>query len=85
MLIHLRNPLPPPLHLAELFAFVSPALGQIRLCTSKIEAEHWVHSCGGVGEVGLEVRRAGQTTNQSLRATRSVLLTADCLLSAQYC
>lgn len=41
---------------AELHCYVSPVLRQMRLSTSKIEAEQWVGACGGAGWIALEVR-----------------------------
>ena len=42
----------------ELHCYVSPVLRQIRLSTSRIEAEQWVGACGGSGCIALEVRGA---------------------------
>ncbi|EFN53289.1 hypothetical protein CHLNCDRAFT_136932 [Chlorella variabilis] len=39
----------------EVFAFICPITGQMRFTTSKIEAQQWVHACGGTGLVALEV------------------------------
>ncbi|KAI7841185.1 hypothetical protein COHA_005151 [Chlorella ohadii] len=39
----------------ELHCYVSPVLRQIRLSTSRIEAEQWVGACGGSGWIALEM------------------------------
>jgi len=41
---------------AELFCYVSPILGQVRISASKIEAQQGVHATGGAGSIWLQVR-----------------------------
>lgn len=42
-------------YVAEVFCFVSPVLGQLRMSSSKSSIQQWTHSCGGAGLVALEV------------------------------
>lgn len=42
-------------HPADLHAYFSPILHQIRISTSRIEAEQWVHATGGAGWIALQV------------------------------
>lgn len=52
------SPPAPPAIPTELHCYVSPVLREVRISTSRIEAEQWTHSCGGCGWIALEVSAA---------------------------
>jgi hypothetical protein len=51
---------------ADIQCYVSPILHQVRLSTSKTEAEQWVHASGGSGWIALQVRRRQQRRGAAL-------------------